>query len=233
MIMTEKEFIEYINNSTTNIIYGDSEGRKRARDLIHYNIPSKYVIDTRYYYRNQYQEFEKSRTTFVSVEGIVHIGNIITNKTKAQSLLEISKFLKTKTRPIVIDSFTDVWKTIFHGSVDEEALKRRDKIDFDLVDNNVRRFYRNIASRKKRVVLFCDEKKDVIGQRIKMNIWWKVSLEVDGIIYFKDNQIILERDRLGYGIGKLVELGKRILENVDTKADIVIKELPKGVRGII
>ena len=92
-------------------------------------------------------------------------------------------------------------------------------------------FLDNLSNYKKKYILFCDEHDNAENQRIKMKIWWKTTLRVDGIVKFKDDQIILEKDRIGYKLNQLKEMVKHEQSIMDIDSVDPFKEVKeKGQR---
>lgn len=222
MLMSELDVVNFIKQAKSVIIYGDTEGRKLARDLIDIEFPSKYVFDTRRYHHGMQYFYDLRKTILVPLFNYFHVGKFVTNKRKVKELFDALKPFKTKTRMIVVDSFTDVYKLLLHEQV-EKAYPKRQQIDFKKVEDNIFDVYKILRSRKKKVVLFCDKKVDSLEQKIKMAVWWRLTLTVDGIIHFKDNQIILEKDRIGFSIVALTNLYKKAKENTEKGCKIVEK----------
>ena len=210
--LTPVEFLEFVDQAKSVIVYGDTKGRQFARHLLNFHFESKIVIDTRFYQRHEYQPQTKKTTFFdTSKNGVTHVGNIVTNRTRAKSIMLLSKEIRKLRRPVIVDSFSDIYKVLMHAYFEQEKRTARTiTVDFHLVEFYVNKLLDDLSNYKKKYILFCDEHENAENQYVKMKTWWKTAVIVDGIVKFKDNQIILEKDRIGYKLNQLQEMAKYI-----------------------
>ena len=202
MIIEPAEFLKFIDEAKTVIIYGDTKGRQQARYILDASWEPKVVLDTRRYSRYEYR-FNEKGTLIYDLFDYTHVGNILTEKTKCKKFRNFIKTIK-KRRPIIVDSYTDIYRLVRNTNIDADENYA---LNWKLVELTMKEILKQLKKYNRKVVLFVDAKADVLKSssiKMEMDVFWKTTLDVNGIIRFKcfdegGYEIHLEKDRIGFG----------------------------------